>query len=334
MTVHNTHIPYCIRSALVSAILVGGTWSASAEELQKVTIITSWYAQAEHGGFYQAKALGLYEAEGLDVTVKMGGPQVNTMQLLLAGEAEFANGYDFQVLSGVEQGLPVKAVAAMMQHDVNGMVTHKDVSGLDGLKDKTLMIATSARASWWPWLKAKYGLSDSQVKPYTFNVQPFLVDSQSAQQAFPTSEPFTLEQKNIPYNFYLFADQGYPPYGMTTVTRNDVITQKPEMVERFLRASVNGWKRYLEDPAPGNALIKQANTKMTDELLAFAIKRIKELQLVTGGDAAVEGIGTMKQERWKASFDYMVSAGLLKADTNWQDAFTTEFVKNLNVKAD
>lgn len=334
MPEQNTQIRFSLRSGMAAALLVSGACTASAEDLQKVTIITSWYAQAEHGGFYQAKATGLYEAEGLDVTIKMGGPQVNSMQLLLAGEADFANGYDFQVLSGVEQGLPVRAVAAMMQHDVHGMLTHKDVSGLDGLKDKTLMIATSARASWWPWLKTKFELNDSQVKPYTFNVQPFMVDPQSAQQAYPTSEPFTLEQKNIPYNFYLFADQGYPPYGVTTVTRTDVIKDKPDMVKRFLRASVKGWKNYLENPEAGNTLIKQSNTKMTDELLAFAVKRLKELKLVTGGDAAVEGIGIMKEERWKANYDYMVSAGLLKAGTNWKEAFTTDFVRDLNVKGD
>lgn len=322
------------RESLVAAALLAGTSIVSAQELQKVVFMTSWYAEAEHGGFYQAKATGLYKKDGLDVTIKMGGPQVNGMQLLLAGEADFYNGFDFQVLSGVGQGLPVKAVAAMFQHDVNGMVTHKDVAGLDGLKGKTLMIATSARASWWPWLKTKYGLSDEQVKPYTFNVQPFIVDPEAAQQAFPTSEPYTLEQKGIPYNFYLFADKGYPPYGITLVTRDDVIKDKPDLLKRFVHASVLGWKSYLEDPAPGNALIKEANPKMTDGQLAFAVKRIKELGLVTGGDAASDGIGTMTESRWKASYDYMVSAGLLKAGTDWKKAFTTEFVKDMHVKPD
>ena len=158
-----------------SAALFCSAAMAAAGDLQTVTFMTSWYAQAEHGGFYQAKATGLYEKEGLDVTIKMGGPQINGMQLLLAGETDFYNGFDFQVLSGVEQKLPVKAVAAMFQHDVNGMLTHKDVDSLAGLKDKTLLIATSARASWWPWLKSKHELKDTQVKPYTFNVQPFLV---------------------------------------------------------------------------------------------------------------------------------------------------------------
>lgn len=321
------------RAAVAALALTGAATAAAAEELEKVTLITSWYAQAEHGGFYQAKATGLYEKEGLDVTIKMGGPQVNSMQLLLAGEADFANGYDFQVLGSVENNLPVVAVAAMMQHDMNGIVTHPDVKSLDQLKDKTLLMATNARTSWWPWLKMTYGLEDSQVKPYTFNIQPFIIDPDAAQQAFPTSEPYSLQKQGVDHNFFLLADAGYPPYGVTTVTRRDVIEQKPEVVERFLRASVEGWKSYLQDPAPANVLIKEANPKMSDDLLDFAVKRLKEMQIITGGDAATQGIGIMTPERWKASYDYMVSAGMLKPETDWQKAFTTDFVKNLRVIA-
>lgn len=178
-----------------------------------------------------------------------------------------------------------------------------------------------------------YGLEDSQVKPYTFNIQPFIIDPNAAQQAFPTSEPYSLQKQGVDHNFFLLADAGYPPYGVTTVTRRDVIEQKPEVVERFLRASVEGWKSYLQDPAPANVLIKKANPKMTDDLLDFAVKRLKEMQIITGGDAATQGIGIMTPERWKASYDYMVSAGMLKPETDWQKAFTTDFVKNLRVIA-
>lgn len=325
------------RAALKAALLAAGAFAlvpmapAVAAGLEPFTYMTSWYAQAEHGGFYQAKATGLYEKAGLDVTIRMGGPQVNGMQLLLAGEADIYNGFDFQVLSAREQGLPLKAVAAMFQHDVNGLLTHPDVTGLDDIGDRAILMATSARASFWPWLKAKYGLSDAQVKPYTFNIQPFLVDDNVVQQAFPSSEPFALTEKGVPYNFFLFADAGYPPYGITLVTRDDVIAGRRDALARFVRASIEGWKSYLADPAPGNALIKEANPKMTDAQLAFALDEIREREFVTGGDAKTMGIGTMTPERWQASYEYMVSAGLLKPGTDWQSAFTTDFVKDLDI---
>ncbi len=157
-----------------AAMLALALASSPASAADKVTFLTSWFAQAEHGGFYQAKASGLYEKAGLDVTLKMGGPQVNGAQLLLAGETDFMMGYDLQVLKMLEQGHPVITVATSFQFDLQGMMTHDNVAGLADLKDKTILVATSGRTTWWPWLKAKYKYTDEQTKPYTFNLQPFL----------------------------------------------------------------------------------------------------------------------------------------------------------------
>src|SRR5712671_2030812 len=136
----------------LAGVLGIALWSTSAFAADKVTFLTSWFAQAEHGGFYQAKATGLYEKAGLDVTLKMGGPQVNGMQLLLAGETDVMMGYDLQVLKALEQGFPLITVATSFQYDLQGMMTHDDVTGLGALKDKPILVATPGRSTWWPWL--------------------------------------------------------------------------------------------------------------------------------------------------------------------------------------
>ena len=303
-----------------------------AQAADKVTFLTSWFAQAEHGGFYQAKATGLYEKEGLDVTIKMGGPQVNGMQLLLGGEADIIIGYDFQVLSGIAKGLPVVTVAASFQKDLQGMMTHADVKDLGDLKGKTILIAASGRTSWWPWVKQRFGYSESQLQPYTFNLQPFFADDNIAQQSYPSSEPFQALQKGVPAHFFLFADYGYPPYGTTMVTTTTFLNQHPDVVRRFVKASVEGWKSYLQDdPSAANKLIQADNPKMSDAQIAFGIKRMKELHIVDGGDAKTMGIGIMTEARWKADYELMVSAGLLPKDTDWHKAYTTQFVKDLKV---
>jgi NitT/TauT family transport system substrate-binding protein len=159
----------CLSTALATAAaftLIAGAANAA----DKVTFLTSWYAQAEHGGFYQAKATGLYEKAGLDVTIRMGGPQVNGLQLLLAGEGDIMMGYDFQVLNSIAKGLPVITIAASFQKDLQGIMAHEHVKGLDDLKDKTILVATPGRTSWWPWMRRKYGLSDAQTQAYTFNL--------------------------------------------------------------------------------------------------------------------------------------------------------------------
>jgi NitT/TauT family transport system substrate-binding protein len=321
------------RLAFGAATLLGAAFAPSfACAADKITLLSSWFAQAEHGGFYQAKAAGLYEKAGLDVTIKMGGPQVNGMQLLLGGEADVIMGYDIQVLQSVAKGLPVVTIAASFQKDLQGMMTHDDVKSLADLKGKDILIASSSHATFWPWLKTKYGYADSQAKAYTFNLQPFFADPNVAQQAYPSSEPFQAIEKGVPANFFLFADDGYPPYGTTMVTTTKLLAEKPDVLKRFVRASMEGWKSYLtEDPAPANALIKADNPKMGDDQIAFGIKRMKELKVVDGGDAQTMGIGVMTDARWKATYDFMVAGGLLEKNVDYKKAFTTQLIDGMKI---
>ena len=325
----------CLSRRSAGTLLAAGALALAtatpAQAQDKLTFLTSWYAQAEHGGFYQAVAMGLYKKAGLDVTIKMGGPQVNGMQLLTAGSADFIMGYDLQVMKAIESGLPVTTVAASFQKDLQGLMTHEDVAGLGALKGKTILVSTSGRPTWWPWLKARYGYTEEQSRPYTFNLQPFLADAATVQQAYPSSEPFQAAKAGVKTKFFLFADEGYPPYGTTIVTTSKLVADKPDLVQRFVRASIEGWKSYLADPSAANALIKADNPKMDDEQIAFAIQRMKALKVFDGGDAARLGAGVMTEARWKATYDFMVGAGLLKPEVDWKKAYTTQFVKDLKV---
>jgi NitT/TauT family transport system substrate-binding protein len=317
----------CIAAATAMSLAIGAAHAAD-----KVTFLTSWYAQAEHGGFYQAKAAGLYERAGLDVTIKMGGPQVNGLQLLLAGEADVMMGYDFQVLTSVSKGLPVITIATSFQKDLQGLMTHEHVKGLDDLKDKTILVATPGRSSWWPWLRRKFSYTDAQTQPYTFNLQPFFSDKNIVQQSYPSSEPFQALQKGVPVKFFLFADNGYPPYGTTMTTTTKFVAERPDVARRFVKASIEGWKSYLKgDPTPANGLIKADNPKMSDEQIAFAIKRLNELEVLDGGDAKTMGIGIITEQRWKATYELMVTEGLLPKEADWTKGFTTTFVKDLKI---
>jgi len=304
---------------------------APAFAADKVTFLTSWFAQAEHGGFYQAKANGLYDKAGLDVTIKMGGPQVSGTQLLLAGEADFIMGYDIQVLKGREQNLPLVTVASSFQFDLQGIMAHDDVADLAALKGRPILIAGSSRVTFWPWLRAKYGYSDDQIRPYTFNLQPFFADKTMAQQAYPSSEPYQAEQQNEKVKFFLFADGGYPPYGSTIVTTEKMIAEKPDVIARFVKASLEGWRDYMKNPAPGNALIKADNPKMTDGQIEYALVKMKEMKAIDRGDAATLGVGIITADRYKQIYDFMVAGGLLDAKVDWHKAMDDRFVKDLKI---
>ena len=319
-----------IRHALVAACALAAL-PALADE--KFVYMTNWFAEAEHGGFYQAIATGIYKKAGLDVTVKMGGPQVNILQLMAAGQADCVMGSsDLQMIQTRESGVPVVTVAAFFQKDPQVLIAHEDVKSFEDMKGKTILIGGGARQGYWPWLKAKYGLTDEQTRPYTFNVQPFVADKNLVQQGYVTSEPYAVQKAGVKANTFLFGDYGFPAYSTTVSCMEATVKDRKAAVAAFVKASAEGWKSYLADPAPGNALIKKDNPAMTDDQLAYSLAKLKETGIVAGGDAARLGIGTMTEQRLKASYDFLVSAKLIDpAKVELSKTYTTEFVKGTKV---
>ncbi len=315
-------------AALFSAVLASG---AQSQALPKLVFATNWFAQAEHGGFYQAVAEGTYRKHGVDASITMGGPQVNGMQLLLGGKIDAFMGYDLQVLAGLEQGLPLVTVAAVFQKDPVTLIAHPDVKAITELKGRPVFISAASNTTFWPWLVARYGFTDDQKRPYSFSVQPFLADRRSATQGYVTSEPYSVEKGGVKPTLFLLSDLGYPPYAQTIIVTRDTLAKRRDLVQRFVRATAEGWKSYLADPAPGNALIRKANPQMEDGLLEHGMRRMKEYALVTGGDAARQGILSMNDARWKATRDFMVSSGMLKPATDAGQAYTLDIVRDLRV---
>ncbi|MGB3511204.1 MAG: ABC transporter substrate-binding protein [Microcoleaceae cyanobacterium] len=299
------------------------------KNLDKITFGTNWYAQAEHGGFYQAIATGIYEDYGLDVTIRMGNAQVNGTQLLVGGAIDFYMGSSIAVLSSVQTGIPTITVAAIFQKDPQILIAHPGVGNdsLEQLKGKPILTSSLPGKPFWEFLKSKYGYTDEQRRPYNFSVAPFLVDKNSVQQGILTSEPFTIQKKGgFEPVVMLLADSGYQPYATTIETTKEMVDKNPDLVQRFVDASIKGWYSYLENPEPANQLIKKDNPQMKDELLAYSLEKLKEYGIITSGDAAIKGIGAMTDERWKSFFDTVVEAGVIKPDTNYKEAFTLKFV--------
>lgn len=305
-----------------------------AHATEKFTYLTNWYAEAEHGGYYQAQATGLYKQAGLDVTIKMGGPQVNILQVMMAGQADCIMGYDVQTIQAWEQGIDAVTVAAAFQKDPVVLIARPEVKQFAELKSKTLLIGSAGMVTYWPWLKSKYGFTDQQMRPYNFNIQPFLADKNTAQQGYLASEPFSIEKEgHIKPSVFMLADQGWPPYAMTVVCSTKTLQTRPQAVAAFVKASMQGWKSYLTgNPSPGNALIKKDNPNMTDDLLAYGIGKIKETGAVLGGDAAKQGIGTVTEARMKQTYDMLVAHHLLDPKkVDFKKTFSTRFVQDAKV---
>lgn len=304
---------------------------AFAQALEKLTFSTDWLAQAEHGGFYQAVAEGIYKRYGLDVTVKSGGPQVNGLQLLAARQLDVVMADALQVTSAIEQKVPLVTIAATFQKNPTVIIAHMGVAGLADLKGKPIAVSSAANTTFWPWLKQRYGYTDDQKRPYAFSVQPFLVDKNLSQQGFATSEPFTIEKGGVKPAVFLLADVGYPPYSQALVVTRDTLAKRADALRRFVLASAEGWRSYLANPAPGNALIKQANPEMSDDLLAYGHAKMKEYAIVAGEDTKARGLLTMTDARWQATLEFLRSAGLAKPDVDYRQAWTLDIVDKVKV---
>jgi len=320
---------FVARFLVAASLLLAGAAAAQAPE--RIVFATDWLAQAEHGGFYQALAEGTYRNHGLDVTVRPGGPQVNGLQLLAAGKLDVVMGDALQVASAIEQQVPVTAIAATFQKNPTAIIAHPGVAKLADLKGRPIAIGAASNTTFWPWLKERYGFTDDQKRPYGFSVQPFLADPALSQQGFATSEPFSIEKGGVKPVVFLLADQGYPPYSEALIVTRDTLGKRGDALKRFVRASAEGWKSYLANPAPGNALIKRDNPEMSDELLAYSHRKMKEYAIVAGGDAGTLGLLTMTDARWTQTFDFLRAAGLAKPGVDYRQAYTLAIVRDVKV---
>ena len=299
--------------------------------LDKVSFGTNWVAEAEHGGFFQAVADGTYAKYGLDVTIVPGGPNDNNRMLLIAGKLDFFMAANtLMSFDAVANNVPVVTVAAIFQKDPQVLLTPPEskVTKREDLKPLTLFVSKEGISSYFQWLKSESGFSEEKVRPYTFNPQPFLANKQSAMQGYVTSEPYAIEKSaGFKPGIILLADHGFNSYSTLVETRRDLIDKKPDLVQRFVDASMIGWYNYLYgDNTAANAMIRKLNPEMTDELIAYSIARMKEYGIVDSGDSLRDGIGAMTDARMASFFDKMVRARVVRPDIDYRKAYTLRFV--------
>jgi NitT/TauT family transport system substrate-binding protein len=302
-----------------------------AHAADSVSFGLDWVAEPEYGGYYQALATGIYKKYGLDVTIVEGGPQVNNAQLLVSGQLTFdITSNSFLALNFAQENIPFVAVAAGFQKDPDILMAHAGV-GTDTfaeLKGKPIAVSSDTRASWWNYLKAKYGYSDAQLRPYGFSLEPFFTDPQDVQEAYVTSEPYLVEQKTGKKPVVLMiSDAGFDGYASLIATSEKLVRNDPDLVQRFVNASIEGWYSFLYgNPTPAFAAILKANPDMTPGLMHYGYEQLKARGIVDSGDTKALGIGAMTDARWAAFFNQMAATGLYDKSMDYKAGYTLQFV--------
>ncbi len=303
----------------------------SAQTLDKVSYQTNWRAQAEHGGFYLAATNGIYKKYGIDAEIRPGGPQQNPSQLLLGGRVDMIMSNSFEAIRYAQENIPFLCIASIFQKDPQVLISHPGVGNdsLAALKGKPILVGAAGRNSYWPFLKAKFGYTDEQIRPYTFNMAPFLADKTLSQQGFLSSEPFAIQkQGGVTPVVHLIADAGFENYNTTINISKKMVDEKKDLVQRFVTASLEGWAAYMkgQDVAAANAQILKDNPDMDQEKIDYAVKVMNEKGIVLSGDALTLGIGAMTDARWSSFYRTMTDAGVFPAGSDLKKAYSLEFI--------
>jgi NitT/TauT family transport system substrate-binding protein len=252
-------------------------------------------------------------------------------QLLAGGAADFGMGSNsFISMNMVKQGIPIRAVMAIFQKDPQVLISHprRDLNSISDMRGKPVLISAASMSAFWPWLRAKYGFKDTQIRKYTYNLAPFIVDPNAIQEGYLTSEPFTVEQQaHFKPKVFLLADYGYPGYANMVLVPQKWIDTNRKAVQLFVDATRDGWLHYLDNPAKGNALIKRENRDMTDAILKQARDKMREHDMVLSGDGLAFGLGSMTDKQWKLFYDTMSSEGLYPKGLDYKKAYDLSFVR-------
>ncbi len=293
-------------------------------KLRPVRLLLNWYPEAEHGGFYAAKELGLFEAEGLDVTIVPGGKTTVIAQELTLGRVEFGVANADDVLVAAQQDAPIVAVMTPMQHTPRCIMVREEtgIKTFEDLKDVTLLLDSSR--AFVPYLKSLGYLQDVTIAPYFGSIAPLVANERFGCQGYSFSEPFLAQQEGMKVKSLMVSEIGYDPYCSLLVTSSKVIDQQPEVVRKVVQASAKGWQAYLESPDKTNEVILKANTQgMTMEALQFGAVAIKPLSQPEDE----QQFGSMSSSRWSTLIEQLekvdfIDKGKLKAES----VFTNNFI--------
>ena len=263
----------------------------------KLRLTLDWKPEPEFGGFYAAQQDGDFAKHGLDVTIKSAGEGAPTWQLVATGKTEFATTAADQVLIARSQGADVVAIFAVYQTFPQGIMVHKS-RGFTRIEDVFHNPGTLAAEDdvWLHFCVGKFTKGPVTITSYGGGIAAFLAKPDYSQQCFVTSEPILARQQGSDPQTFLIADAGYNPYTTVVITRGEYVKYAVPMVKSMAVACREGWRKYLDDPSPANAVMGKLNSDM--DAATFAAAAAAQKPLIETDDTKKTHLGVMTEQRW------------------------------------
>jgi len=309
------------------AMIAGCRSHTDTAGLTPVKLQADWYPQPEHGGFYTALVKGYYKAEGLDVQILPGGPYISSEALVASGAVQFGMNSSDHVLEAIaNSGEPLVAVGATMQHDPQGIMVRANspVHTWTDLEGHT--VAVKPGSTWWEFLLKKFQLKTVHEIPATYSVANFLQDPNYIQQAFVTSEPYFAQKAGVSTRMLLNSDAGFDPYRVF-YTSQAYAREHPDVVAKFTRASLRGWRDYMADPTAANAEIQKLNPALDQAWMNYSYNALKAGHFVTGSDPSGAQVGQFDPARWNTMYQQLLELKVIQKPIDPATAYSTKFAK-------
>jgi len=282
----------------------------SGEKLTKVILMSDWYPQPEHGGFYQALAKGYFEEAGLDVEIRSGANIKDIRPFIASDKVQFGMGTSDVTLIGISRGLPLVGLMPYFQHDPQCIMAHADsgITKINDLDGKEVMAQPSL--SYIEYMINTLGL-DIQLIPLDFSLSRFVTNPDFIQQCFVTSEPIILKHKGIATNVIPLSESGFDPY-RHLYTNTSFLKDNPEVVTAFVTAARKGWNEFITaDPTPALELIAQVNSQQSMTDMLETVKAMQEYKLVTGKGSEGDQLGKYQLSRLEKQVSQLKELGLI-----------------------
>ena len=292
----------------------------------KVSVQLKWLHQPQFAGLYAADQEGFFAEENMEVTLAPGGVKVDEVEQVVSGKMNFGVIAAQAVLAEIANGKDIKALAVIFRRNPSVYFALKD-SGIINPRQfvgrKVLVFPTDYI---FPALLTKMGIGMDQIEtvPPTFNLAPFFDRKVDVWTGYLTNQVVTARQKGHKLNIFFPDDYGIHTYSDTIIATNKLIRENPDLVERFLRATMKGWKWAIENPEKAAVMSLKYNPELIPE------RQIAEMEasipLVHTGE---DQIGWMKSKVWQGMHDMLIDQGVLSKPVELNRVYTLTFLEKI-----
>ena len=298
-------------------------------EVVSVSLALDWYPNSNHAGFYVAHDKGYYAEEGLDVEIVVPANPEDVLKTVGAGRDDFGVSYQAEVLLARGEGVPVKSIAAMVQHPLNSIMVLED-SGIERPSD---LVGRSVGVTGIPFEEALFlsmlqhdgaSADDVNIVNVGYDLSPSLIGGKvdAIVGAYWTHESIAIEKQGYNVGVLRMEEWGVPDFDeLVLVAGESLLGSDPDVAERFLRATARGYEDAIADPQAAVAVLVEANPEIDGDLESQGIGLLAPLWSEAGAP-----FGHQSPERWESLAAWMKSEGLLGEDVNAADAFTPEYM--------